>query len=96
MPPILPKQPQLIKQVAQYLNTGATIADPTHTEKLDVMLEHFDEVLAYYGKTTGVMMARKHLGWYSAGLKNSGEFRAKVNRLNDPEEIVSVIKNFWS
>jgi tRNA-dihydrouridine synthase B len=88
-------KPWIINQVAHYLTTGESLADPTHAEKLDVLLEHFEDMLEYYGKTTGVMMARKHLGWYSAGLKNSGEFRAKVNRLTDPQEILEAIKSFW-
>ncbi len=89
-------KPWIINQVSQYLRTGELIADPTHEEKLATILEHFEEMLSYYGNHTGVMMARKHLGWYSAGIKDSSEFRSKVNKLIEYKEIIDLIKSFWN
>jgi tRNA-dihydrouridine synthase B len=88
-------KPWLINQVAHYLSTGERLADPTHEEKLSLVLEHFEEMLSYYGLRTGVMMSRKHLGWYSASMKNSSEFRARVNQLTEPSEIIEIVRKFW-
>ena len=35
-----------------------------------------------YGIEVGLKSFRKHLGWYSKSLKNSNEFRFKVNKCN--------------
>lgn len=89
-------KPWLINQVSHYLTTGELLADPSHEEKLMVILEHFEDMLSYYGTRTGVMMARKHLGWYSSSMKHSSEFRSKVNKLVEPKEIMELVQSFWN
>ena len=39
---------------------------------------------------------RKHLGWYSSGMKNSAEFRAQINKLTNYEEMEKSISNFFN
>lgn len=60
-----------------------------------IVLEHFDLVLGYYGEKTGVPLFRKHAAWYSAGLPGSAEFRVKVNKLNTAESVRVAIKEFF-
>lgn len=88
-------KPWLISQVAEFLKTGKKLADPSIREQLDVVLGHYNEMLEYYGESSGVKLARKHLGWYSSGLPNSGEFRATINRINDPVEVKNKINEFY-
>ena len=38
----------------------------------------FRGILAYYGEHAGVRIARKHLGWYCAGLPGAAEFRGAL------------------
>ena len=78
-------KPWLINQISQYLSGEEVSPDPSSRQLMDTMLEHYDEMMSFYGARTGVMLARKHLGWYSAGLKNSAEFRAAINRMHDPK-----------
>jgi tRNA-dihydrouridine synthase B len=42
-----------------------------------------------------VRLARKHIGWYSRGLPGSAGFRAQVNRLAEPAEVMVVIDRFY-
>lgn len=60
----------------------------------DVVLQHLEYVLEYYGNA-GVPMFRKHAAWYSAGMPNSSEFRIKVNQITDASELKSAIREFW-
>ena len=71
-------KPWLINQAINFLN-GSEISEPLPAEKLSIILEHYNSILEYYGNDTGVKMARKHIGWYSSGLKGSSEFRVKIN-----------------
>src|SRR5690606_30612528 len=57
-------------QVAHYLKTGERKAAPPLEQQLDVILRHYDDMLSTYGVENGVMVARKHIGWYSTGLKD--------------------------
>lgn len=61
-----------------------------------VVLEHLDLVLEYYGERTGIPLFRKHAAWYSAGMKNSSEFRIKVNQISTAADLKSAINEFWS
>ena len=40
-------------------------------------------------------IARKHLGWYSAGMPGSAGFRAEVNRIADAEAVVALVHRFF-
>ena len=82
-------------QVTHYLRTGEKLPDPPLSEQLDVLLEHYEDMLHHYGAETGVRVARKHIGWYSKGMVDSGEFRDRVNRLDDPDQVRAMIRAFY-
>ncbi len=65
-------------------------------KKKNIILEHFELSLEHYGLETGLKCFRKHLGWYSKSLKNSNEFRKKINNCLDIKKINLYIKNFFS
>lgn len=60
-----------------------------------VVLRHLDLMIEYYGVRAAIPMFRKHLAWYSAGQPNSAEFRIKINRITDANEIRDEILQFW-
>ncbi len=60
-----------------------------------VVLRHLAYALEYYGERTAVPMFRKHVAWYSAGMKNSSDFRTAVNQITDAGELKSKICEFW-
>lgn len=62
----------------------------------EIVLEHLDLVLDYYGVRSGVPMFRKHLAWYSTGMPNSAQFRIKINQITDEKELKKIIKEFWA
>jgi tRNA-dihydrouridine synthase B len=88
-------KPWFINQVMHYLSTGEVLADPDMKTKLETLLEHYDHMIDYYGVINGVRMARKHIGWYSAGLPSSADFRFKVNRFDDPKEVKKHLEDFF-
>jgi tRNA-dihydrouridine synthase B len=82
-------------QVAQYLATGAHIADPPPAEIQRIAKAHFAEMLSYYGPETGIRIARKHMGWYAAGLPGANAFRNLVNNTLDPAVVETAIRRFF-
>lgn len=88
-------KPWLLGQVMHWLATGDEIAAPALNDQLDLILEHYEAMLAHYGNETGVKMARKHLGWYTKGLSGSAEFRNRVNFVDDPIEVIRSLKEFY-
>jgi tRNA-dihydrouridine synthase B len=76
--------------------TGRPVpADPTLAQQHALVREHYAMMLDLYGGHIAVNLARKHLGWYTKGLHDSGMFRNAVNQLMDPVQVVSMIDRFY-
>lgn len=88
-------KPWFPAQVIHYLKTGERLPDPPLDEQYRVLLAHYEDMLAHYGADSGVRIARKHVSWYSKGLPGSGEFRNRVNKLDDPEAVRQEIRAFY-
>jgi tRNA-dihydrouridine synthase B len=87
-------RPWIIAQVAAFLRGNAE-AEPELRVRFETVAEHFEGILAYYGEHAGVRIARKHLGWYSAGLAGSAEFRGAVNGAGEAAVVRRLIAEFW-
>ena len=88
-------KPWFLRQVMHFFKTGTRLPDPPLAEQRDTLLGHYDAMLSHYGVNVGSRIARKHLGWYSKGLYGSSEFRATVNRCDDPEQVKSMVTEFY-
>lgn len=88
-------RPWLLGQVMHWLTTGHKRPDPSLDEQYAVIVDHYHAMLAHYGETTGVNMARKHLGWYTKGLPGSAEFRNAVNQITDSHVVLSMLARFY-
>lgn len=88
-------RPWFVKQAMHYLATGERLPDPDLEEQRAVILRHYRDMLSHYGAETAVRMSRKHIGWYSKGLRGSSEFRNLVNRIDDPDEVIREIEKFY-
>ncbi len=88
-------KPWLIAQVNAELRGETPMPTPSIEEQKEIVLNHFKEMIDNYGEQTAIPLARKHIGWYSAGLKNSSEFRAKINTTQGCENVVGEIERFY-
>lgn len=88
-------RPWFLQQVSHFLKTKEKLPDPSLEKKKDLVLEHFEDMLLHYGEYTGLLMARKHMGWYSKGLKGSAEFRVAINQASTSKEVKSLTKDFF-
>lgn len=88
-------RPWFVRQAIDYLRTGVAPPAPPLAQQLGIMLEHMEAMLGHYGIVTGVKIARKHIGWYSKGLPQSAEFRAQINRLDEPAAVRRHVEDFY-
>lgn len=72
-------KPWLISQINAELKGEIVEAAPPIEEQKKIVLAHFNEMIDHYGEQVAIPLARKHIGWYSGGLRGSSEFRAKIN-----------------
>lgn len=89
-------KPWFVGQAMHYLKTGEHLPAPSLETQMNVVLEHYEDMLHHYGIEAAVRIARKHIGWYTKGLHGSAEFRNHVNRLDDPEQVKSEIRTFYA
>jgi tRNA-dihydrouridine synthase B len=88
-------RPWFLAGVAQYLQTGVKRPPPGLAEQKAILQRHYAHVRAHFGERAGVRLARKHIAWYSHGLRGSAAFRAQMNRLDDPDAVIDLIDGFY-
>jgi len=75
------------------LRHGERCIDPIL--KREIILEHFDQMINFYGEY-GAVLFRKHLHTYSkAGYMGASAFRDNVNRLTDVRKMREAIESFF-
>ena len=88
-------RPWIFREIDHYLKTGEKLAHPEVAEIREVLLGHLDDLYAFYGLERGSRVARKHIAWYTRGLKNSALFRARMNQLQTSDEQLEAVRLFF-
>lgn len=84
-------QPWLPALIAHELH-GAPRPDIPEGESLsDMVSDHYEAMLMFYGRTLGTRVARKHLGWYMDRAGTAPALRQRVLRSFDPDEVHALL-----
>ena len=82
-------------QLASHFAGRGLPDDPDLQAECDILLRHYASMLDHFGEGPGLRLARKHVGWYSAGLPGSAAFRASVNQITCANAARSTIARFY-
>ena len=88
-------RPWIFREIEHYLKTGTHLPPPEVAEIHDVLLDHLQDLYAFYGEETGVRVARKHISWYTKGLVGSANFRHMMNQLPTVDEQMKAVNEFF-
>jgi tRNA-dihydrouridine synthase B len=88
-------RPWIFREIEYFLRTGLKLAPPPVEEIREVLVGHLHDLYAFYGYECGSRVARKHISWYTKGLKNSAVFRARMNTLDDAEKQLAAVGEFF-
>jgi tRNA-dihydrouridine synthase B len=88
-------RPWIFRDIEHYLSTGELLPEPGIEETRTIMIEHLNNLYAFYGEYTGVRVARKHIGWYSKGHHSGADFRRRVNRVDTIDEQLRMTHAFF-
>src|SRR5215469_289638 len=88
-------RPWFVRQVIAWLRHRRRVPDPPLETQLEIVLDHYEEMLLHYGTEVGSRIARKHVAWYSKGLPGSAEFRAAINETVDIARVRNLIRAFY-
>lgn len=88
-------RPWIFREIAHYLTHGELLAAPSVLEVKQVLLEHLSELYQFYGEYSGCRIARKHIAWYTKGLRGSNEFRQQMYRVESTMEQAKVVESYF-
>ena len=88
-------RPWIFREIDHFLKTGAKLPPPEVAEIREVLVGHLHDLYAFYGYERGTRVARKHISWYTKGLKNSAVFRARMNTLETAEMQLAAVASFF-
>ena len=89
-------RPWFVGQLRHYLETGRRRPDPSIERQGELVLTHFDDLLADAGALHGVRQFRKHLGWYLERLPGGLEVRNRIIREDDPARVRTALAAFYA
>ena len=90
-------KPWIISDIIKSFNSQnefCTIKDIS--EIGNIAMEHFEDILSFYGCDAGLHLAKKHLGWYSSNLPGSSDFRGNINLCENYLDAKVHIENFFN
>jgi tRNA-dihydrouridine synthase B len=87
-------RPWLFRVIRHYLDTGTLLPEPVISERRDILLGHLNRLYEFYGEHTGVLVARKHIAWYSKGQTGGGHFRQAINAATTAAEQLEQVRAF--
>ncbi len=64
---------------------------PTGDDLVDMVSEHYEAMLSFYGSELGSRAARKHLGWYMDGAETPGYLRKLVLTQGNPRNVLALL-----
>src|SRR5699024_5393221 len=85
--------PWIFAQIRHYLETGNKKDKPSNAQKLEVIKKHIELAVEEKGEIA-IKELRKHIAWYTKNMKNSSEFRAKINQIESKEELLENINEY--
>ena len=83
--------PWIFSELVEYEKTGVMPERPSNEELKDMMLRHARLQIQYKGEYLGIREMRKHVSWYTTGLKNSAKLRGEINAVESYEELSKLL-----
>lgn len=85
--------PWIFRELVEYDRTGKIPPRPSLEELKETMLRHARLQIEYKGGYLGIREMRKHVGWYTTGLKGAAALRAEINQVQSYEELEQLLGN---
>ena len=88
-------RPWIFQELMNGLQNRSVLTPLAKNQLRDIMLGHLEDMHRFYGESTGIRVARKHLTWYCQRLVNADEFRYEVVRVRSAEEQIELTRKYF-
>jgi tRNA-dihydrouridine synthase B len=89
-------RPWIFREIAHYMQTGQHLPEPSAAAISRILVDHLENLYAFYGEYTGVRTARKHIAWYSKGQRDGNAFRQQVNRVESAAAQLQFVRDYFA
>ncbi len=83
--------PWIFRRTSHYLDTGELLPQPDAREVGTMILRHARMQAELKGESLGMKEMRKHIAWYTAGLRGSAALRRQCNTLETLAELEKML-----
>lgn len=84
--------PWIFREMNHYFKTGELLPRPSVEEVREMILRHARAQIAVKGEFTGIREMRKHVAWYTAGMRHSAGLRRESNTIASYEELERLLE----
>jgi nifR3 family TIM-barrel protein len=84
-------RPWLLAQIAHELFGTPAPDVPTGAGFADMVADHYEAMLGFYGADLGARVARKHLGWYMDTAQTGDSLRKAVLTAREPDRVIAFL-----
>ncbi len=85
--------PWIFSRLLEYNRTGVIPPEPDQEEVRAMMLRHARLQLEFKGDYIGIREMRKHVAWYTKGMKGAARLRARINQVESYEELAELLNS---
>jgi len=86
--------PWLIRNILNHLSGENTFA-PSLADRAEIIRRHLEMSVEYYGEMVGARDFRKHLLWYTKGLRGGAQFRQTAGQITDRASAWELLQNYF-
>jgi nifR3 family TIM-barrel protein len=83
--------PWIFREMLQYFEKGEEPTPPSLSEVREMILRHARDMITYKGEYVGMREMRKHVAWYTAGMRHSAGIRRESNQISTYEELEALL-----
>ena len=84
-------RPWILAQIAHELYGAEAPQVPTGADLVEMVIAHYEAMLAFYGADLGGRVARKQLGWYMDEAGTGPQLRRAVLTSRDPAQVIGLL-----
>ena len=84
--------PWIFRELNHYFVAGELLERPSVEEIRDMILRHARAQIDLKGEFTGIREMRKHVAWYTSGMRHSAGLRRESNQISSYEELENLLK----
>ncbi len=89
--------PWLFSQISHFISHGEHLEKPTVTDVYETLMKHLDKLYSFYGNTSGVKIARKHIAWYLQHLEFvTQNAKSHINQAQCPSQQIALINSAFN